>query len=234
MTKKIFSFLSIFGTIILIAQNNTFYGTYRSKNGSFLKLNFDNTFYYQKKTTTIQDVISLDVEGYSFGKFRREKNFLRLNTFLSKKNIDSLINNNIELKEYNIEKRSKDSIEVKLNLKNSNLKIFMCGAGVELLYNKKDISGCYLLQEKNILPIFTSKDFYFQIFPNIDNSLVRSEYKINTLFFTTKKFSKSINSDLEINIDFDPNNFSFLFFKGEYVMINGNKLSFLDEIFYKE
>lgn len=229
--KKIFSLISLFWIIILLSQN-TLTGTYRSKKGSLLKINSNNTFFYQKESMITHDVVIHEIKGFSLGKFKQEKDLLVLQTIFNQKIADSIINKGIRIKEErNIDK---DSVEIILNPVNNMLKVFICGTGIEYRYNNKDFSGCYLLKDRNIVPVFSSKDFYFRIYPNIDNPIIRSEYHINTMFFDTKKFSKNVNNNLEISIVFDLLNFSMISFDGETVLIGNNKLSFLNEDFFKE
>lgn len=197
--KKIFSLISLFWIIILLFQN-TLTGTYRSKKGSLLKINSNNTFFYQNESIITHDVVIHEIKGFSLGKFKQEKNLLVLQTTFNQKIADSIINKGVRLKEkHNIDK---DSVEIILNPVNNMLKVFICGTGIEYTYNNKDFSGCYLLKDRNIVPVFSSKDFYFRIYPNIDNPIIRSEYHINTMFFDTKKFSKNVNNNLEISIVF--------------------------------
>lgn len=226
--KKIF-FITLFFNQFFFSQKIE-YGKYISSNGSFLILKKDKTFYFQKERTLKLDVESKEILMKSFGSFIQKNNLLFL-TSSKKAYIDSLNNENFKIRE--IDNLNKvDSISVKFTKKDSSLKMFICGTGINSSNNLEDTSGCFQLQKNDKIPIFYSDKIFFRIYPNFDDVKIRNDYNINTAYIDSKYFIKNkINSSLLVDLNFDYNNFSFINFEQDIVLIQDKKLMFKGEEF---
>lgn len=220
--------------LLLIQINNSFlfgqkleYGTYKSTKGSILKINNNNTFYFKKQDIFHTDIIAVDLISFSDGIYNQRDNFLVLNS----KPYDS-INTMIQTNEViNKNKKIDSSINIKLTTNNDEIKTFICGTGLENIYNSNDYGGCFLLKEGiNEVKLFHSENFHIRIYPNIESPRFRTKIdNINTFFFQSKSLKKSITSGLDVNIDFDTQNFLRIFFNEEIAIIKGDIIRFLGE-----
>jgi hypothetical protein len=207
------------------------FGTYISKKGSILKLKNDNTFFHEKQQIFHSDIELIDRISWSTGSFKINNNHIIFKSYVNDK-----LNDSIKVKGIKRNIKTGDSLVIKLSTGNDNIKIFICETGLERKYNRDDYGGCFLLKEGvNKVPIFIAENFHFRIYPNIESVYFRNNYsKINTLFFETKKYQKEIYSDLEIEINFDLDNFLQYDFDEEIALIKGNIIRFLGEDFIKQ
>lgn len=221
MIKNIFSLCSLLFFSFYSCQNLK--GVYQSKNGSILELKKDHSYTYVK-----QNVFShlVDTELLSQGVFEVKKNILILKNKSAEEKIDK-----ISIKEIDINSTRKDSIKVNLHTNTKQFKVFVCDTGLELLKKDNDYSGCYPLNEglNKISKIYPEK-FHFRIFPNIEEYSFRMNFdKINRLYFVSRDFTKRLNTDLDINIEFDPRNFLNSSNEEEIAIIKEKTIRFLGE-----
>ena len=205
-------------------------GVYKSKNGSVIKLNKNNTFYYEKNEIYTSDLVIEDLKEFSYGNFFLKNGYLLFNSSKNNNYIDSILNKSFILKE--IDHNKSDSIIISINDLNPNItNLYMCG---DDLYNEEDINdvtSCIKVYDKIKIKKNYSDNYYFLIYPNIDNHMIRST-NLNTIFFKTKFYKNSFHKDLLINLNFQPLYFSYIELQNDVVLIrNDKKLFFKGEEF---
>lgn len=224
-----------FFLFFILIQINSFvfsqkieYGIYKSSKGSILKLNNDNSFYFKKQNIFHTDITAVDLISFSDGKFLQKKDFL----ILRSKPYDS-ITSMIKINEVINKDKHLDSVNIRLKMNSDEIKIFVCGTGLETKYNDNDYGGCFLLKEgDNKVKLFYSENFNFRVYPNIESVKFRTNMgNINTFFFQSKNFKKSITSGINVDVDFDAQSFLRVNFDEEFALIKGKTIRFLGEDF---
>ena len=223
--KKFFFIILIINSLFISCQSIP-YGTYESKEGSELTLNKNKTFNYIKSNSKVEsDIISIDFEYESYGEFKQKDNklFLTSEEIKLEDNPEQGIVFNVKEIDVEFNRNWNDSVSVTVNYNKDLVSLYLCNTMTETNLDYDDDSNCFKLIERNKIRGF-NENFYFKMYPNIDNYILRGRIKVNTICFESEYFNKELENDLEIDLSFDPKNFELVFFEKELMLVKDGKI----------
>lgn len=202
------------------------FGIYESKEGSILKLLNNHSFYYKRSKVKIDsDIISLWNDYESYGNFKYNEGLIYLCSDELK--LESQIERGIIFNLNEIEKELKPGLELEnkiiVNYNKELISVYLCNTGIEIDSNYDDISNCFKLDKVTKTKNAFEK-FFIRIYPNLNNYETRGLHTFKTLYFDSKKISKKMENDIEIDISFEMKNFDLVYFNNELMNFKNGKI----------